>query len=85
MRGFEQTNGAAAIAALPFVDEHAVEVGAGVGETWAALLVAAERSFTGGATAARVARVLGCEDTEAAGPRPLAVGSPAPTASPATR
>jgi len=65
------------IAALPYVDQHAVEVGAGVGETWAALLVAAERSFAGGA-APRVARALGCEDTAAAGPRPLAVGAAIP-------
>ena len=77
MRGIEETNGAAAIAALPYVDEHATEVGAGAGETWAALLVAVERSFAGRATPA-IARALGCEDAAAAGPRPLAVGSAIP-------
>jgi hypothetical protein len=65
------------IAALPYVDQHAVEVGAGVEETWAALLDSAERPFTGGATP-RVAWALGCEDTAAAGPRPLAVGAAIP-------
>lgn len=52
--------GAEAIASLPYVDEHAVEVGAGAGETWRALL-AVERSFGSGATP-HLARLLGCED-----------------------
>ncbi len=77
MGGFPQKNEAAAIAALPYVDEHAYEVAAGAGETWEALLVVVERSFGDGATP-RVARALGCEDTAAAGPRPLAVGSAIP-------
>ncbi len=51
----------AALAALPYVDEHAYEVAAAAGETWEALLVAVERSF-GGARVARIARLLGCED-----------------------
>lgn len=61
MGGFPQKNGAAAIAALPYVDEHAYEVAAGAGETWEALRVVVERSF-GGPRVARVARLLGCED-----------------------
>ncbi|MGD9737345.1 MAG: hypothetical protein AB7V58_17310 [Solirubrobacterales bacterium] len=63
MRGIEESGGAAALAALPHVDEHAYEVAAGAGEAWAALQVAVERSF-GGGRAERVARVLGCEDTK---------------------
>src|SRR5262245_7457236 len=61
MRGDGESVGVAALAALPYVDEHAYEVGAGAGETWKALQVAVERSF-GGARVARVARLLGCED-----------------------
>jgi hypothetical protein len=61
MRGVEESDGAAALAALPYVDEHAYEVAASAGETWAALLIAVERSF-GGARVARVAGLLGCED-----------------------
>jgi hypothetical protein len=61
MRGDEETNGAAAIAALPYVDEHACEVSAGAAQTWEALLATVERSF-GGAGVARAARLLGCED-----------------------
>lgn len=77
MREIRDENEAAAIAALPYVDEHAYEVAAGAGETWEALLVVVERSFGGGATP-RVARALGCEDATASGPRPLAVGSAIP-------
>lgn len=65
------------IAALPYVDEHAVAVAAGAGATWAALLRVAAGSFEGGATP-RVARALGCEDTDAGGPRPLELGSVIP-------
>lgn len=65
------------IAALPYVDEHAVAVAAGVEDTWAALLRVAAGSFEGGPTP-RVARALGCEDTAAAGPRPLAAGATIP-------
>jgi hypothetical protein len=65
------------IEALPYVDEHAVEVEAGADVTWEALLRVAERSFAGDA-AAPFARLLGCEDPAAAGPRPLAVGSAIP-------
>jgi hypothetical protein len=64
-------------ASLPYVDEHSIEVDSPPGQTWNALLVVAERSFAGGA-APRFARLVGCEDTAAAGPRPLAVGSVIP-------
>lgn len=64
-------------AELPFVDEHATEVGSSPGPVWDALLVVAERSFEGGATP-RIASLVGCEDREPSGPRPLAVGSAVP-------
>lgn len=64
-------------AALPRIDEHSAQIAAGAGETWAALLRVVE-----GSVAARrapgFARALGCADTAAAGPRPLAVGSTIP-------
>ncbi len=62
---------------LPHVDEHALVVAAGRDATWAALLRAAEGSVSSGA-APRLARLLGCEDTAASGPRPLAEGSALP-------
>lgn len=62
--------------ALPYVDEHAVEVAAGAGEVWAALLEV-DRSFSGRGIEA-YARLVGCEDDRPAGPRPLAEGSSMP-------
>lgn len=64
-------------ASLPHVDEHSAEIAAAAGSTWGALLVVAERSFSGGGTA-RFAALLGCEDLVAAGPRPLEAGSTVP-------
>lgn len=62
---------------LSHVDEHALVIEAGREATWTALLRVVEGTVS--ATGApRVARVLGCADTEAAGPRPLAVGSSVP-------
>ena len=62
---------------LPFVDEHSILVAAEPEEVWAALLGVVERSFS--APGARViAGLLGCRDTQAAGPRPLAPGSSCP-------
>jgi hypothetical protein len=66
-----------AAAALPYIDEHSARIGAGAGETWAALLRVVEASVSGAAAAA-FARLLGCADTAAAGPRPLATGSTIP-------
>jgi hypothetical protein len=62
---------------LPHIDEHALVVEAGREATWTALLRVVEGtvSATG---ASRFARIVGCADTEAAGPRPLAVGSAVP-------
>jgi hypothetical protein len=75
--GVSEKSGEEAIAALPYVDEHAAEVAASAQSTWEALLVVAEGSFAGGA-APRVARALGCADTASSGPRPLAVGATIP-------
>jgi hypothetical protein len=62
---------------LPHVDEHSVEVAAGRGDTWDALLRVAEASVSSGA-APTFARLVGCADTGASGPRPLAEGSTVP-------
>ncbi len=62
---------------LPYVDEHAVEVAAERAATWESLLRVAE-GFVSNGFAPRFARLVGCADTAAAGPRPLAVGSAFP-------
>jgi len=62
---------------LPRVDEHSVEIAAGAEAIWEALLRVVEGSF-GSARTARVARLLGCADVDAAGPRPLDTGSALP-------
>jgi hypothetical protein len=62
---------------LPHIDEHSATIEAGAERTWEALLRTVEGSVSaGGAT--RLARLLGCSETEAAGPRPLAAGSTVP-------
>jgi hypothetical protein len=60
---------------LPYIDEHSVAIGAGADATWAALLRVVEGSF---ASNGRGARLLGCADVDASGPRPLAPGSTLP-------
>ncbi len=62
---------------LPHIDEHSALVDAAVGPTWEALLRVVEGSFSAGG-AGRFARILGCAETEAGGPRPLAAGSTVP-------
>jgi hypothetical protein len=62
---------------LPHVDEHALVVEAGCDATWTALLRVVEGTVSAGAVP-RFARILGCADTAAAGPRPLAEGSALP-------
>src|SRR5262245_59161906 len=62
---------------LPYVDEHSIEVEAGMDATWEAVLRVAEGS-AGSAGGSRGARLLGCADVEASGPRPLVVGSAFP-------
>jgi hypothetical protein len=66
-----------AAADLPHVDEHSTSIAAGPGPAWEALLRVVERSFASEASS-RGARLLGCGDTEASGPRPLAAGSALP-------
>jgi hypothetical protein len=63
--------------ALPFVDEHGVEVAASPEAVWESLCRVVEQSFSATATA-RIARLIGCEASEASGPRPLAEGSTVP-------
>ncbi len=63
--------------ALPFVDEHGVEVEAPPEAVWESLLRVADGSLSSPATG-RFARLLGCEPSAASGPRPLAEGSSIP-------
>jgi hypothetical protein len=62
---------------LPHVDEHATIVAAGRERTWDSLLHVVERTVSA-AGAPRYARLVGCADTVASGPRPLAAGSTFP-------
>lgn len=62
---------------LPHVDEHELLVEASREATWESLLRVVEGTMSG-AAAPRGARLLGCADTAASGPRPLAVGSTVP-------
>ena len=62
-----------ALATLPYVDEHSVVIDEDRTATWHALLQMVES-----AAPSRFARLLGCVDTEASGPRPLAPGSAVP-------
>jgi hypothetical protein len=66
-----------AAAGLPHVDEHSVSIAASPGTAWDALLRVVEGSFASGASSTG-ARLLGCADTGASGPRPLATGSALP-------
>lgn len=62
---------------LPYVDEHAAVVQASPEDTWNSLLHVAEASVSSGA-APHLARLLGCADAAAVGPRPLAEGAAVP-------
>ena len=62
---------------LPQVDEHSIAIEATPDAAWDALLRVVEGSFASGAST-RGARLLGCADTVASGPRPLADGSALP-------
>jgi hypothetical protein len=64
-------------AALPYIDEHATDIAVDAADVWPELLEGIERSFAHRA-AEVYARVIGCEDTTAGGPRPFAVGSTIP-------
>jgi len=67
----------AATERLPHVDEHAFVIGASREKTWEALLHVVEATVSAPG-APRYARLVGCADTEASGPRPLAEGSAFP-------
>jgi hypothetical protein len=62
---------------LPYVDEHSLVVGADREAAWDGLLRVVEAAFAGRGVAP-YARLVGCADTTASGPRPLAVGSTIP-------
>jgi hypothetical protein len=62
---------------LPFIDEHFADVAVGADDTWAELVESVDASFLR-SPAKRFARVVGCEQTEATGPRPLAAGATIP-------
>lgn len=59
---------------LPHVDEHSTVMVISVERAWAALLDVVEGAFSF-AGARPVARLLGCQEVEASGPRPLGRGS----------
>lgn len=65
------------IASLPYVDEHVTVVVAEADEVWRHLGETLERSFSR-PRAAGYARLVGCADRTASGPRPLAEGSTFP-------
>src|SRR3954451_892135 len=62
---------------LPRIDEHPILVEASRERVWEALLAVAEQSVAAPG-APRYARLVGCEDVETGGPRPLAPGSTMP-------
>jgi hypothetical protein len=62
---------------LPHVDEHSIAIEAMPDAAWDALLHVIEGSFVSAASS-RGARLPGCADTQASGPRPLAAGSTVP-------
>jgi hypothetical protein len=62
---------------LPYLDEHATVIAAGVDDVWAALIETLEGTFSR-PRAARFARAVGCAERTASGPRPLAEGSTVP-------
>jgi hypothetical protein len=62
---------------LPFIDEHATTVAAGVDDVWAALLDVIAGAFSRFGMVA-YAHAVGCVDPGASGPRPLVVGSAIP-------
>jgi hypothetical protein len=65
------------VEALPRIDEHETVVAAGVAAVWAALIESLDGASSR-AGAVRYARLVGCADTTASGPRPLALGSTVP-------
>lgn len=64
-------------AALPYVDEHTTIVVADADALWRGLTEALDASF-GGSRATAYARMVGCADVGASGPRPLEEGATLP-------
>jgi hypothetical protein len=64
-------------AQLPYVDEHATEIRASVDDVWSALIETLDRAFSRPG-AGGYARTVGCAESTASGPRPLAIGSTIP-------
>ena len=62
---------------LPYIDEHATAIAADVDDMWPVLLETLDRGFSRPGTAS-YARIVGCDDHTASGPRPLAKGSTFP-------
>ncbi len=62
---------------LPFLDEHTTAIAAGADDVWPVLLETLDRSFTR-AGLASYARIVGCANRTASGPRPFVVGSTVP-------
>jgi len=62
---------------LPYLDEHATSIAANPDAVWDALLEALDGAFSRQG-AATFARIVGCADHEASGPRPLEPGSTIP-------
>jgi hypothetical protein len=62
---------------LPYLDEHTTVIAAGADDVWRGLGEALDRSFSRPG-AARYARLVGCAECSASGPRPLAEGSTFP-------
>jgi hypothetical protein len=62
---------------LPFVDEHVTSIAASADTVWQVLLDDLDRQFSR-VPATVYARVVGCAEVAASGPRPLAEGSSMP-------
>lgn len=65
------------ITRLPYLDEHVTTVAAGADVAWRALVDTVDASFSRSG-AGWYARLVGCADTAATGPRPLGEGSTVP-------
>jgi hypothetical protein len=65
------------LAQLPYLDEHSTAIAAGVDAVWPVLVEVLDRAFSR-AGMTLYARIVGCADCTATGPRPLAVGSTIP-------
>ena len=62
---------------LPVVDEHATVIAASVDDVWPVLLETLDRAFSRPVVSA-YARIVGCAEATASGPRPLAEGAKIP-------